>query len=110
MSLYLSKTLLNGRQTDYKPDHATSFSPGMLSQMKQELPLVVKKGSLSHFDSVGALKEIPKVLYSPLLDKPHPTLNHIYFNETLIVIIAFFVSLAFCNKLFSSGQMFAEFK
>lgn len=71
---------------------------------------MVKKGSLSHFDSVGMLKEISKLLRSPLLDKPHPALNHIYFNGTLIVSIAFFVSLAFCNKLYSSGQMFAEFK
>lgn len=35
-----------------KPDHATGFSPGMLSQMKQELPLLVKRGSLPHFKKV----------------------------------------------------------
>lgn len=35
-----------------KPDHSTGFSPGIPFQMKQELPLVVKKGSFSHFKNV----------------------------------------------------------
>lgn len=35
-----------------KSDHASGFSPGMLPQVQQELPLLEKQGSLSHFKKV----------------------------------------------------------